>query len=287
MSISPKSRFVISNLVGIACAQIGLSDSFYLAEHADAPNLYWALASLPNPMSDVNYSLAYERNFLFEQIKILREVDDVPRHESYWKQFAERFAAAMKGIGEGWDSVDQYGSAGVALAIASGYPGAVKYLTEVEGFSPEKLNALPKTQVFFLATRKYYERARDDIFKRTLVPYSQLQSVSKKLSNTSTEAETYGWIAFPTNVFLPAIDAIYTAKTRLQQVIALRQSVESLRHHLATNNNQWPESLQDLQLPAPNDPATDKPFVYQRTPSGAKLTAQKFPGMQYVVELTN
>jgi len=59
---------------------------------------------------------------------------------------------------------------------------------------------------------------------------------------------------------------------RLDGTVAALQSLEALRHSVATQAGQLPVRLSDLtDVVAPNDPATGKPFSYQRRGAGAVL----------------
>ena len=73
-----QDEFLVSNLVGIACTSIAWEDALHLVQHPKAPNLYWAFASLPRPLVDLRQANAFERQFLYEQVKVLREVDEMP-----------------------------------------------------------------------------------------------------------------------------------------------------------------------------------------------------------------
>ena len=66
-----QDEFLISHLVAIACAGITWDDALYLVQHREAPNLYWAFASLPRPLVDIRRSLAVERQLLYRQFKAL------------------------------------------------------------------------------------------------------------------------------------------------------------------------------------------------------------------------
>lgn len=277
--------FLVSNLVGTACTNIGLQQAYYLSEHPDAPNLYWAIAQLPNPLINLERSLAYEREFLFEQVKALREVDDIPKPDGYWSEFIDRFIAAIKGIGSPLDQLESLGKAGVTLAIGSNVPKAREYLIEIEGMSHGTLDKLPNAQIFFLAMRRFYERYRDEEFK-----YSFLPEHARKNNNVaSTEfgelLKRYGTFTLPTSTFLPAVQRAQSASQRTQQQLAMWQTIESIRHHLATQSNKLPAALEELELPAPHDPVTNGPFEYVVHAAGATLKGVANPGMQYQFEL--
>lgn len=275
--------FIVSSLVGMACAGIGLADSYFLCEHAGAPNLYWAIASLPQPLVDLRPAMAYEREFLFEQIKLLREVDASPRSPLYWSRALDEFSESMQGMSSG-DDLYQFDKSGMTLMVAAGIPGARRFLHEVEGMSIEDMDKLPNTQVFLLAVRKFYEHARDEIFKWQYATHWERNSVQTD-SYLAEAAEEFGLITTPSTLVLPAMKSAMSAQTRLSQQLAYLQTIESVRHHLATHDRQFPSSLADLDLPAPLDPATGKPFQYLLHDQGATLTGAAFPGIRYQFEL--
>lgn len=281
--------FLVSNLVGIACAGIGLSDAFFLCEHADAPNLYWAVATLPQPLVDMRPAMAYEREFLFEQFKELRDVDATPRSNLYWSQFLERFGKSMEGFSSETvylKQFDQFGKSGLTMMVAAVLPGARRFLHEVEGMSVDELDGLPNTQVFFLAVKKFHEHARDEMFKWEFVAHWEREQLSEQVdANLQRNSQEFGLITMPSGLVLPAVSAAMSAQTRLTQQLAYLQTVESIRNHLATHSNIFPDALEDLALPAPLDPATGKTFEYARHDQGATLTGGSFPGLRYQFEL--
>ncbi|MFM8396390.1 MAG: hypothetical protein ACKOAH_01065, partial [Pirellula sp.] len=125
-----------------------MQQAYYLSEHSDAPNLYWAIAQLPKPLIQLDHALAYEHEFLLEQVKALREVDTVRKSPEYWSEFIDRFTKAIHGVGTPLDSWESIGKEGITLAIESNVPKAREYLAKVEGLSNDTLDQLPNTQIF-------------------------------------------------------------------------------------------------------------------------------------------
>lgn len=280
--------FLVSNLVGAACVGIGMQHAHYLSEHADSPNLYWAIAQLPNPMIDLSPSLAYEREVLFQQVKALQEVDDNPKPVEYWSEFLERFTQHMNGMGISLDELENIltsNKIGLSLAIGANVPKACEYLVEIEGMSNSRLDSLPNTQVFFLAMRRFYERYRDELFKYSFLPQYAQKNAKKNPVDFDDLKSRYGLFTMPTYYFLPAVQSAQGASKRLQQQLALWQTIESIRHHLATNNNTLPGTLAELELPAPLDPVSFEPFEYTIHAKGATLKGTANPGLQYQFEL--
>lgn len=276
----------VPNLVGAAIANIAFHDTVHLLGHREAPNLYWAFASLPQPLIDMTRASSYERQFLFEQVKCLREVTDKVRPEGYWEEFVDQFQSEFTPILqiEGGEA-----DTDLAAKINQAYPGAQKYLVEKCGMTAEECKTYPQIQAVLLAVKRYYESARDDQFKWDYVPYSKLRQNSEYPSieaQSVKDKERYGWITEPANLILPALLAIRAAKERTQQQIGLAQTVEAIRIHAFENDRQLPNRLEDLRLPAPNDSVSGEAFSYQLEDGNATLQGAIVGNIQYRLELS-
>ena len=274
--------FLVSNLVGIACAGIAWNDSFFLCEHVDAPNLYWAYAMLPKPLMRMDESLSFERDLLFESFERLREVDLSPKADAFWDQCVEDLVGLINDF-QIEDSADLVGNTkqSVSVAISACYPGAMKFLVSECGFRLEELELLPKRQIAFLAIRKHYEKSRDDTFKIFYVPFHMRETESLNANRKMEEDQRkYGIITGLSAQLLPAVNAAGTAQARLRQNLAMSQTVESIRDYMAHHEGALPVSLDDLRLPAPMDPVTNAPWTYEVNGGEAILMGAKV-GIRY------
>lgn len=281
-----QEEFLVSNLVGIACAGYGVRDAFYLSETANAPNLYWAIAALPQPLVSMRRAMAYEREFTFEQFKQFREVGETPLPASYWQRFVVALAEGAYGWSElffglpaGFET-----AAGRALLIGAAYPGATLFLVEELNMDPAAVEALPVTQVVFLAMRRLHEHVRDESFKIQYLPSPQRTGFSPYQA-LQVASDKYGWVNALNGFFTPAIEAASSAKDRLQQQLALLQTVEAIRDHMAAHDGRLPEQLSELRLPAPNDPVTLQPFEYAYEAGRAKLSGEVVSHVKYELVL--
>ncbi len=64
-------------------------------------------------------------------------------------------------------------------------------------------------------------------------------------------------------------------------MIALLQTVEAIRMYGAAHDGQLPKTLDQLSVPAPQDPFTGKPLEYEYDQDHAVLTGHKVPSMLY------
>lgn len=281
--------FLVSNLNGIAVLGIAWNDALYLLQHPDAPNLYWAWTAMPDPLVDIKHAMAIERQFLYQQIKVLREVGETPRPPGYWQDFVDRAVSQIGMLASELNlpSVErdpELARAAVIAYVAAAYPGAKEYLINEWNMPSEQVEAYPTAQVVFLAMVRFYDQWRDDIFKWMHLPIWQFRakatvnSIDKLMAD---KADRYGWIAAPTQVLLPAVLAAQTAVARSEQQVALLQTVEAVRLYAAANNGKLPASLNVLPVPAPIEPFTGKPIDYELLGDRAVLNGYSLPGMRY------
>ncbi len=282
-------EFLVSNLVGAAVAGMAWTDALYLVQRPETPNLYWAFASLPRPLIGIQQSLAYERQFLFEQLKVLREVDETPRPVGYWNDFLDRLIpqigllASELRLSDPERNPDEVRAQLMAYVTAA-YPAARRYLIERWGMSSELVDQFPVVQTVALAGVRYYDIARDNYFKWTYLPYWQQvdeSTMTRHVSGQPTEAEMAGWCTLPADALLPAVLSARTATARIQQQVALLQTVEAIRMHASAHDRQLPKSLEELPYPAPLEPFSNKPLNYQYEGDHAVLTGHQVPGLQY------
>lgn len=280
--------FLVSNLVGMAIASIAWNDMLYLLERPDAPNLYWAYAVLPKPLVSTRRALAYERHLLFEQVKLLREVDTQVRNAGYWQDFIDRLIAESDSfavvLDANWNltNLDKSDArAVIASAIAAAYPGAKQYLVKEVQMDLEAVNAYAKTQTVFLAMKIYSERARDELLKWQFVPYPLAEAsplYAESFEQMQIDDRRIGWITRPAQALLPAAQAIATAVERSQQRFAMTQTVEAIRFYAAKHNGRLPQNLSNLALPAVHDPITGRPFEYRLKGDRAVLRGAEAAG---------
>ncbi len=288
-----QDEFLVSNLVGLAVAQIAWNDALFLVQQSDTPNLYWALASMPKSLVDIRKSMAGERQFLYAQVKILREVDATPRPAGYWQDFLDRLVTQLGGL-EGEFGLPSSLSdplvarAAISTYIVGAFPGARDYLITELGMDPKRVAALPTAQVVMLAAVRFYDQWRDEYFKWTYLPLWQIQgreefkNVDKRMRQA---VERYGLCGMPAQLLLPAVQAVRTAEARMDHAITMLQTVEAIRMYAARHEGRLPATLDDLPVPAPVAIFTGKPIQYRLRGDRAVLTGSAFPGIRHQLVL--
>lgn len=283
-----KDEFLVSNLVGIAVAGIAFDDALHLVQHPDTPNLYWAFATLPRPLVDTRHALAVERQLLYLQFKALRELDESPRSTGYWQEFLDRVIGQVGDLatefGLPWAQKDPELARAVLVGfVAAAYPGAKRYLIQECRLPREKVEQYPIAQVVALAIVRYFDEARDDIFKWSYLPYWQ---ASGKIRGhridemVRVKPDRVGPAATPVSLLMPAILAVGRSVAWLEQGLALVQTVEAIRMYGAAHGGKLPPTLDDLPVPAPLDPVAGRPLNYECRGAQAALTGHDAPGLR-------
>ncbi len=261
--------FVVSNLIGIAIAGITWDATKDLIQQPDSPNLYWAIASMPKPLVDMRRSLGFESNLIYLQLPFFKEVDETPRPAEYWNELRARnfgrdaWGLDTFGIWRFSDNPSRNEVATTAYVIAA-YPGARKYLIERCGMSETQVESYPALQLVALATTRVWDELTDDCRKWSYLPFWQAVKKQREMEDKMRkQLPQIGPVAILPLLLIPAISSSQQALVRSEQELALLQTVEAIRHYGSKHDSKLPASLDDLDLPAPIDPATGKPFIYE------------------------
>jgi hypothetical protein len=265
---------LIQALVGLAIAQVMLTQLEELIQQPGAPNLYWALTSLPRPFGDLRKPLGGEKLMLYGTLHMLRDVETTPLTAPQ----QEPLLKALGGVAEEIDGpVAKPGwpvrLLGVAYVLRA-YPAARQALI-AEGRKPADVEALPALQVVILHALHEYQRLQDDVFKWCSVPYAEarphLIEAERQIKLARQRLE-----GIPFTELLPGMMKVVFAGARTDRRIAALRCIEAVRLSAAAHDGKLPAALADITaVPVPADPVTGKAFAYQA--SGDKVTLSAPP----------
>lgn len=249
---------LIGNLVGLAIEGIALTALEELIQQPGAPNLFWALIHLPDPVVGIRAGMQGERSWLTKDYDILEKPDPIPQDQLNRLLNSLDLIVAMS---EGpvtekkatmWYNHQLEDKANLASAKAR----LVKL-----GFKADALDKLSPLQLVMMDDYAIYEAARDDLMKWTNIPFWRIPA-------------DFGVAKDPPGMFtqiIPACQKVRRSVARMQQHIAMLAAVEAIRAYAAENIGSLPPSLEAIKLPLPIDPFTGKPLRYEVTDSMAVL----------------
>jgi hypothetical protein len=265
---------LIHSLVGLAIAQQMLAQLEELVQQPGAPNLYWALTTLPRPFGDLRKGLQGEKLSLYGTLPEVRDLEAGPLT-------SRQQEILLKALGGGVDSMLGHRAVpteaerlmAVALALRA-YPQAKQALI-AEGRRREEVEALPTLQVVLLHSLHQYRRLQDDLFKWYGLPYWEaiphLRQADREIRDTRRRLE-----GFPFIDLLPAINKVVYAAAGADRRIAALRCVEAIRLYAAAHDGKLPAALGDItEVPIPVDPMTGQAFAYQT--AGDRATLRGLP----------
>jgi hypothetical protein len=270
-----------------------------------SPNLYWALAALPERPFDLRRAMQYEMSVPARLFPFLGDAYTAQHTPAEWRReiatALQQLAlwGAMSGSGGGGPRVTdmQAELAATALVLAR-YPQAKKELIEA-GYDEAAVEKMPSAQVVAISASRSYHYIYGEMFKWTLLPYWQAHD---QFERTEAKLEREGYwgkgavsreVLPITALLMPAANAAMRAEVRAERDLSVLRTIEALRAHYAANG-ELPATLDELDnLPAPRNPITGDPFVYRVADGKAILDAPPPHGMtprdhgyQYVIELS-
>lgn len=276
-----QSPTLISALVSAAIAAIMLNQVDLLVQMPGAPDLYWALTSLPQPFIDIRSSMESERVWVDGLFPALREFGPAARKAPLSHEELQAALTKLLGIfgsparSDNWQ--ERFMFAGYA---ARTYPEARRALLG-KGWTEDQIEATPMLQVVMLHEIDRYDCAFDDMLKYLSLPYwqarpEQLKQIQQMKEQRSSDPLGGSILA---NLLLPAVDKIHFTQARVDRKIAALRTIEAIRFYAASHEGHMPMQLEDIKdLPIPIDPVTGRPLQYTLDGATATLLCPPPPG---------
>ncbi len=259
---------LVCGLIGIAEAGMGHQQVIELIGAKDSPNLYWALAELPQPLVDIRKAVQFEMALGLRMFPMLEDAETATHTPEEWaRQLANALSEAgqLTTSGSGFDGgsqqMRQAAVAGMSLML---YPGAKQRLIE-GGMDADRVAAMPVGQVIAVDAAREYRAVADALEKWMYVPYHIARQSDRDLpfhgGKGPALARGYGYML--ASLLLPAVDAARSAEARLAWQTRGIQVVEAIRMHAAVTGK-LPGTLDEIKaVPLPLNPATNKPYQYR------------------------
>jgi hypothetical protein len=260
-----QAQTVIGGLVGVTIAGIMSNQVEQFIQQPDAPNLYWALSTLPRPLVDMRPGGEAELNLLYLQFPELQNLDKKQLSPEGWRDLLDKVQGEVARLEPLMMNENIRNSAKIKKApIEEVYSRGKSYLIE-HGRAAAEVEAMPQAQVVLLYSVKILNQRTDDAFKWFYLPASETGTRLQLAEQARQDAAAAEDGIFPTVLFCVAVRPAKEAETRCQWTIAVLRIFEAMRLYAASHDGQWPEHLTDItEVPLPMNPYDGKPFSYQR-----------------------
>lgn len=283
---------VIQALVGIAICNLMEHCLEELIDTPGTPSLYWAFADRPRPFIDMRTAMEGERYLLEKEIPELNELDRGPWSPDQARQFADALQLKLFTFASGSPPPSTAGAGptnlssmsrrlGIAAMATKIYPEAKRALI-ARGRPEGQVEAMPVIQVAALYTLQNYQRLRDDSYKWMGLPYWQSFDKVNAMSRPAAEDKFANPLLTLFQTLTPALNSARLAPVLLDRRLNALQCIEAIRLHVAGHGGKLPTSLGAItEAPAPADPVTGKPFLYEVNGDSAVLSGPMAPGFNH------
>lgn len=242
---------LISELVGIAIANLAIGPLEEMLQQPGCPNLYWALTDLPNPFISLRSGLQGERAMI--EVVFPGFEDGRPMTEAELQKLVARLDQTLKIAIRSDKDVKAWLQPRVK---DEKHVAAARQRLVESGVSEIEVKTFPALQVVLLDEKRAFEIGRDEELKWWTFPYWQAEA------HFSETAEARGREVKLFHELRPMVSKVRKAQARLEQRIALLRHVEAIRLYAAEHDGKLPASLTDIAVPLPVDPFTGQPFRY-------------------------
>jgi hypothetical protein len=266
---------LIQELVGTAIAKLMLQPAEDWIGSPDSPNLYWALAALPQPFIVTAPGQQGESAMLFGTFPDLRRGMTGDLTGQQWNQLLRTVIQTLSGAS------DTGGSHGMEISMAQAmlaYPQAKQYFRS-QGYTPEQIEAMPAGKAILLYAVQRYQVLMDDMFKWWTLPFWQawpgMQETDRRVDRAARTQEV------PIlGIMIPSLTKGYVQTADVDRRFAALRTIEAIRVYAAAHDGELPASLDEIQeVPVPINPMTGQAFPYRLEGGRAVLEVSSPAGM--------
>jgi hypothetical protein len=268
---------IIRPAVGCVIIDHGLRQVETFIQQPEAPNLYWALTSLPRPCIDLSRLMEVADRELYQAMPYLRDLDQKQLSPDQWWDLLEKVvdhlvknvpAKDKKMPSEAYKTM-------LLVAVAEGSSRAKEYLV-AHGRKAAEVEVMPDAQAVLLYSTHIYDEICDQFRRSFLLPYpesgKERENAKKRLDNTiafGVEILPLSYWFAPRSMNSPDFIANTDRK------IAALRIFEAIRMYGASHDGRLPKALSDITaVPIPNDPISGSPFFYHCDGNKALLVSR-------------
>jgi hypothetical protein len=261
--------FLVSSLVASAVVMQMNGELEAWVQMPGAPNLYWAIANLPQPIVDFRPGYDLERVAVYLALPQMQAQGAASQRNAVSQATVDRIVELAKGLGSDADLQKYNNSAELAKL-------AVKARAELiaHGHAAKQVEALTPIQTVALNAFEGYDEFRDELFKWLALPYVEAQAgVQQAEARLEAATKANSPRAALAGLLLPALGRTKFVEARVSRQLAALRTIEALRAYAAATGK-LPTTLADIKdLPIPLNPVTGQAFPYRLENQTATLTA--------------
>jgi hypothetical protein len=279
-----QTPFLVNQMVAAVIQKSMLACVDELIAQPGAPNLYWALTALPDSMLELERTASLEGNGFAMTFPAAKELDR-QRDPAEWHRMADQLVDVMTASGLISAAPPEQPESTIGKIINSIAPATgihrtsfVKHgrreLPQMLGVSEEEVNKMSDDEVGV----RWYSMRRMALDQKieTVLSLSPREAWPQALQ-LREELETFRQQSGHDDQFFHPVGACLAMHAVNRKIQALRV-VEAVRDFTSKHEGRLPEKLAEIQdVPVPNDPFTEQPFVWNVKEGVATLACPELP----------
>jgi hypothetical protein len=290
-------RTIINSLIGVAIVQITREQLETFVQQPHAPNLYWALSSLPVPLVDFRGAIQMEPYAVENSFPELAELRSRRLTRDEARRLSSKILAKWikSGLTRDVPKTLEEAERRFAASAEANSPEAKQLLIDA-GRAKDEVEAMPVEQVIWLASFQHWHAFWEDVIKWIFLPAPErrvgLAQVERRLAQFH---DAHRDAIFELTELIAAVPSALAASDRADRQLALLRIEEAIRLYASAHSGQLPNSLDKIDaVPIPKDPMTGTGFIYRvegdhavvETPLAPKSVSEnKYQGRRYIIRI--
>lgn len=265
---------LIADLVGMAISSISLNNIRDMICQTDGPNLYWALAVMPDPLVPVNPGLEYEAEVPEMMFPVFRDPEHAEHTPDEWSRLLREAAVIAFEIETNPSPRTVQSEMMTAGLLVRAYPIAKRQLIAA-GWEQDKILQMPVGQVVAIYQKDVMQNMYQNLLKWQYLPQlNDNEQYERSRQEISGNHPLVMREPIPlASILMPAVTQAKSAELRMQSRIKGLMVLEAIRMHAAEHSGQLPQSLEEIKVvPVPaKSPLTGEPYKYKYADGTATL----------------
>ena len=269
---------LVNGLIGIAECELIFPQVVEYLQQPNAPNLYWALTDLPQPMISFRRALEVESQALELSFPDLRDAANSKRTPEEWRELFNRFANEVLAWNHAGNSLPEKKTPEELDKLCNDFVPAGKKMLLADSVSVEVIDTMSPHQLALVCSVRTYQILFDDAARGFSLPYPiAKQSITAAIERCKHSDGQVVEVIPITQNSLQAISTCRSALARCERQFAVLRIFEALRIYGAAHDGKLAKSLGDIsEVPVPSDPVTGEPFDYHLEGDKAILKGPTF-----------
>lgn len=269
-NVGSPPTLTVNYLVGSSIHSSLLQQLHFFVQQPGAPNLYWALSTLPAPLIDDESVWELEAELLQRTFPFLNDLESDQFSREYWDQALQQVIDFAR---ENWSTpFARSRPLTETVLLIRAYPKAVQVLKN-QGLADARIQQMPVSRAILYAAFLEYQIQRDQLFRWCMMSQTDLEVQERLRAEKERQAQQEDGVLPDLFSQWFVSDNVHQTQRRIQRERDVLRVIEAIRLH-----GHLPKTLDEItEVPIPKDPETQQSFEYRLQGNTAYLTEKHWP----------